>query len=117
LRVQRYKVRRAADITRDLDLIADHLTEAYQIFGEDLESAMERAAARIEEALAYMRTFATHPHRGSEHPAIRPGVRTVTHRNFIFYFEIDEASFEVRLLATFFGGADHRRQIMDRLRN
>jgi len=72
---------------------------------------------RIDNALAYMRTFATHLHRGTEHPNIRPGLRTVTHKNFIIIFEIDEALSEVRILATFFGGADHRRQIMDRLRN
>jgi plasmid stabilization system protein ParE len=64
-----------------------------------------------------MRTFATHPHRGTEHPTIRPGIRTVTNKNFVIYFEIDKASFEVGILATFFGGADQGRQIMDRLRN
>jgi hypothetical protein len=35
--------------------------------------------------------------------------------SFVFYFEIDEPSSEVGILAIFFGGADHRR-IMDRLR-
>jgi plasmid stabilization system protein ParE len=115
--VRRYRVSRAADITRDLDLIEEHLVRSYREFGDDLGNAMERAGARIEEALIYMRTFATHPHRGTEHPRIRPGIRTVTNKNFIIYFEIDEASSEVRILATFFGGADHRRQIIDRLRN
>jgi plasmid stabilization system protein ParE len=115
--VRNYRVIRAAGITHDLDLIEEHLVQAYQEFGDDLENAMERAAARIEEALAYMRTFATHPHRGTEHPTIRPGIRTVTNKKFVIYFEIDEGASEVRILATFFGGADHRRQIMDRLRN
>ena len=77
---------------------------------------MERAAGRIGEALAYMRTFGTHPHRGTEHPEIRSGLRTVTSRNFIFYFEIDDRIPEVRILAIFFGGTDHGRQILDRLR-
>jgi len=75
--VRRYRVRRAADVTRDLDLIEDHLVKTYQEFGEDFESAVERAAARIGDALVYMRTFVTHPHRGTEHPKIRPGIRTV----------------------------------------
>ncbi len=92
------------------------MVRVYQEFGEDLEPAMERAAARINEAVAYMRTFATRPHRGTEHPGIRPGIRTVTDKKFVFYFEIDEASSEVRILATFFGGADHRRQIVERFR-
>ena len=115
--MRRYRVKRAAGITHDLDLIEEYLTQAYQNFGDDLENAMDRAATRIGEVLDYMRTFATHPHRGTEHPDIRPGIRTVTSKNFIIYFEIDEASSEVRILATFFGGVDHRRQIMERLRN
>jgi plasmid stabilization system protein ParE len=115
--VRRYSVSRAADVTRDLDLIEEHLVQAYQEFGDDRENAMERATARIEEALADMRTFAAHPHRGTEHPKIGPSIRTVTNKRFIFYFEIDEPSSEVRILAIFFGGADHRRQIMDRMRN
>jgi plasmid stabilization system protein ParE len=64
-----------------------------------------------------MRTFETHPHRGTEHPAVRPGLRSVTSKSFIFYFEVDEGLSEVRILAVFFGGANHRQQIVDRLRN
>lgn len=114
--MRRHRVRRAADVTRDLDLIEGYLVQVYQDLGEDLENAAGRAAARIGEALAYMRTFEVHPHRGTEHPEIRPGIRTVTSKRFIFYFEIDESLSEVRILAVFFGGVDHRRQILDRLR-
>jgi plasmid stabilization system protein ParE len=115
--VRRYRVRRAADVTHDLDLIEDHLVHAYEAFGEDLDTAVERAADRINEALAYMRTFATHPHRGTEHAKIRPGIRTVTNKSFVFNLEIDEQSSEIRILAAFFGGIDHRQQIMDRFRD
>ena len=114
--MRRYRVRRAAGVTGDLDLIEDHLVRVYRDLGDDLEDAIERAAARIGDALAYMRTFETHPHRGTEHPRIRPGIRTVTDKSFVFYFEIDEPVSEVRILAAFFGGADHRPQILDRLR-
>jgi plasmid stabilization system protein ParE len=114
--VRRYRVRLAADVVHDLDLIEGYLVQAYQDFGDDLEETTGRAAARIEEALAYLRTFAEHPHRGTGHPEIRPGLRTVTSRRFVFYFEIDEPLAEVRVLAVFFGGVDHRRQIVDRLR-
>jgi plasmid stabilization system protein ParE len=114
--VQRHRVRRAAQVTRDLDLVEEYLVRTYQGLGDDPESASERAAERIEEALAYMRSFEVHPHRGTEHPEIRPGIRTVTSRRFIFYFEVDEAQAEVRVLAVFFGGADHRQQILERLR-
>jgi len=115
--VRRYRVRRAAGVSRDLDLIEDYLFQVYQDLGDDPERSSERAAARIDEALAYLRTFETHPHRGSEHPEIGTGVRTVTSRRFIVYFEIDEPLSEVRILAVFFGGVDHRRQILDRLRH
>ncbi|HQT84565.1 MAG: hypothetical protein B7Z58_03630 [Acidiphilium sp. 37-64-53] len=115
--MQRYNVRRAADVTRDLDLIEDHLVETYQALGEDVETSVARAAARIDDALIDLRTFVTHPHRGTGHAKIRPGIRTVTNRNFIFYFEIDDPSSEVRIIAIFFGGVDHGQQITDRLRN
>ncbi len=115
--MRRYKVRRAADVTRDLDLIEEHLVKSYQEFGEDFENAVERAAVRIDDALSYMRSFVTHPHRGTEHAKIRPGIRTVTEKNFILYFEVDDLLSEVSILAIFFGGIDHRQQIMDRLKN
>ncbi|OWJ67253.1 type II toxin-antitoxin system RelE/ParE family toxin [Inquilinus limosus] len=115
--MRRYRVRRAPGVTRDLDLIEDHLVRVYQDLGDDVANAVERAASRIDDALAYMRTFETHPHRGTEHPRIRPGIRTVTDKSFVFYFEIDEPVSEVRILAVFFGGADHRRQILGRLRH
>lgn len=82
-----YSVRSAAAVTRELDLIEDHLVQVYQSFGDDLESATERAAARINEALACMRTFESRPHRGTEHSDIQSGIRTVTSNKFILYFE------------------------------
>jgi plasmid stabilization system protein ParE len=115
--VRSYRVRRAANVAGDLDLIEEHLVKTYQEFGEDLQTAVARASARIDDALAYMRTFVTHPHRGTEQAKIQPGIRSVTNKNFIFYFEVDDLSSEVRILAIFFGSIDHRRQIMDRLRN
>jgi toxin ParE1/3/4 len=112
----RHRVRRAADVTRDLDLTEGYLVQVYQDLGDSLESAVGRAAARIDEALGYMRSFEDRPHRGTEQPQIRAGLRTVTSRRFIVYFEIDEQLSEVRILAVFFGAIDHRRQILDRLR-
>jgi plasmid stabilization system protein ParE len=114
--VRRYRVRRAANVTHDLDLIEGYLVQVYQDLGDDLESAVERTASRIDEALAYMRTFEDHPYRGTEHPEVQSDIRTVTSKRFIFYFEIDEPLSEVRVLAVFFGGVDHRQQILDRLR-
>lgn len=104
----RYRVRRSTSVAKDFDRIDDFLTKTYQDFGDDPSTAVARAAARIAEALSYMRGFETHPHRGTERPDIRPGIRTVTHNRFIFYFEIDEPNGEVRILAVYFGGMDHQ---------
>ncbi|AWK84980.1 KluB [Azospirillum thermophilum] len=104
-------------MARDLDQIEDYLFRIYQELGDDPATAADHAAHRIEEALGYLRSFTTHPHRGTEQPAIRPGIRTVTSNRIIVYFEIDDLLEEVRILAVFFGGLDHRRQILDRLRH
>jgi toxin ParE1/3/4 len=114
--VRHYRVRHAAGITGDLDLIESSLFEAYRSLGDDSESAAQLAAERIGEANACMRTFETYPHRGTEHPDIREGLRTITSNRFIFYFDIDDTLLEVRRLAVFFGGLDHRRQIADRIK-
>lgn len=115
--MQRYKVRRAAKVTHDLDLIEEYLVRVYQDLGDDLDSAMERATSRINEALAYIRTFEDDPYSRTEHPEIRSDIRTVSSKRFIFYCEVDETLSEVRVLAVFFGGVDHRQQILDRFRH
>jgi plasmid stabilization system protein ParE len=115
--VRRYRVNRAANVTHDLDLIEGYLVQVYLDLGDDLESAVERAACRIDEAQAYMRTFEEHPYCGTKHVEIRSDIRTVTNKKFIFYLEIDEPLSEVRILAVFFGGVDHGQQILDRLRH
>jgi len=113
--VRRYVVRRAVSVTRDLSAIRRHLISAYEEFGDTRQAATERAAARLREAFDDMQTFATHPHRGTVHPELKDGIRHVTDRNFVFYFEIEEQRAEVKILAVFFGGADHLRQIAERL--
>lgn len=111
-----YRVRRAAATQRDFDIIDSHLVESYQaLLGEMPEAAQARAAERIDEALAYMRTFREAPHRGTEQSHIRPGLRMVSHANFVFHFEIDEEAGIVTILAVFFGRVNHARQILERL--
>ena len=113
--MRRYAVARAVSVARDLAAIRRHLTRSYEEFGDTRQSATERAAARLREAFDYMQTFATHPHRGTLHPELKAGIRHVTHRNFVFYFEIEEQSAEVKILAVFFGGTDHLRHIVEHL--
>ncbi|MFS2010958.1 hypothetical protein ACCD06_13920 [Azospirillum sp. CT11-132] len=112
-----YKVRLAAPVARDFNLIEAHLIEAYQALGDDEERAADRAAARVDEAADYLQELAALPYRGTEHPGIRPGLRTVTKNKFVIYFRVHEERAEVLVVAVFFGGMDHRRQIVDRLRH
>jgi plasmid stabilization system protein ParE len=112
--VRRYLVRRAASVTRDLAAIRQHLISSYEEFGDTRQAATGRATVRLREAFDYMQTFASHPHRGTVHPELQAGIRHVTHRNFVFYFEIEEQGAEVKILAVFFGGSDHLRQIVGR---
>lgn len=113
--MRNYKVHQTPAVTADLERIEEFLANAYHDLGYDWMEATERVAARLLGAHAYMRTFARHPHRGTEHPAIRPGLRSVTKDRFVYYVEIDEALGEVRVLAVFFGGADHTARMRDRL--
>jgi toxin ParE1/3/4 len=110
-----YNVLPARGVVRDFTLIEDFLFKTYRDLGDDSEEAVSRAAVRVKAARAYMRTFERNPHRGTEHPEIRPGVRTVTKEKFVFYFEINETKFEVMIFAVFFGREDHRQKIIDRL--
>jgi len=112
-----YKLRPERHVGRDLDVIESYLVQTYQDFGDDLNSAVARAAARIKQALGYLETFEARPYRGTEYPQVRPGLRTVTNNRFIYYFEIDEPRSEVRILAVFFGGMDHQKQILERLQH
>lgn len=112
-----YEVRLAAPVARDFHLIEAHLIEAYQALGDDEERAADRAAARVDEAADYLQGLAYLPYRGTEHPGIRPGLRTVTKNKFVIYFRVHEERAEVLVVAVFFGGMDHKRQIVDRLRH
>ncbi|CAO3351713.1 type II toxin-antitoxin system RelE/ParE family toxin [Azospirillum palustre] len=113
--MQRYEVRYAPIVTRDFEHIVDYLVQAYLELGDDAQRATERAARRIIEATDYLRTFTAYPHRGTEHPEIQPGIRTVTSNKFIFYFSVDDSLAEVLIVAVFFGGVNHLQQIVDRL--
>jgi plasmid stabilization system protein ParE len=110
-----YAARQALAIGRDLAAIRRHLILAYEEFGDAPRAAAERATARLREAFDYMQGFAAHPHRGTVHSDLQGGIRHVTDRSFVSYFAIDETRAEVAVLAVFFVGADHGRQIAERL--
>ena len=55
------------------------------------------------------------PFQGTLRDDLMPGLRQVTKNRAIFYFLVDEAAGQVRVLATFFGGQDHLRRMLARI--
>lgn len=84
-------------------------------FGESLETANERAAERLVTIERDMRAIADVPHQGTLRPEIAPGLRNVTKGRAILHFEVDDAAQVVNVLAVFYGGQDHRSQMIARL--
>lgn len=110
-----YRVLRSAACDADIEIIFDHLFGAYQDLGEQAPDALNHATARvraIENALARLGDV---PFQGTLEPQIMPGLRHVTKDHAVFYFITDEARHEVRVLAVFFRGQDHRQHILRRI--
>jgi plasmid stabilization system protein ParE len=98
---------------RDLELIFEHLTDAYRGFGEAHDEAAEHAARRIRGIVRSAGRIAAAPNRGATHDDLGPGVRHLTLDRAIYYFLLDGET--VRVLAVFFGGQDHQRRMRLRL--
>lgn len=105
----------AADAVHDLALIQDHLTRAYGAFGESQTEAAHHAAARIEAIIATAERLAGAPFRGEAHEDLLPGLRHLALDGTVYWFLVDAAGQEVRVLAVFFGGQDHQRHMLVRL--
>jgi toxin ParE1/3/4 len=111
----RYAVERAAATDRDLAAIFDFLIASYVEFGDDEDTAIERAANRIRGIERAMLALGDAPHQGTLRSDMLPGLRSVTKNRAIFYFEVDDKRRLLRVLAIFFGGQDHRRRMLKRL--
>jgi len=107
---ERYSVERSAAAERDLDALFDFLLASYMHFGDTLECAFDRASARIERVKAELRAL-----ENALHPDMLPGMRSVTKDRAIYYFTVDDSAHVVRVLAIFFGGQDHQREMLKRL--
>ena len=110
-----FRLEFSADAERDFGLIFDHLLDSYQDFGESLESAFGRASARVLEIRKSAGRILTAPHRGERHDDILPGIRHLAIGRAIYWFDVDDSSRTVRVLAVFFGGQDHVRRMLTRL--
>lgn len=110
-----YRVIRSTATDLDLDFILDFLVGAYRDFGDPVEDAFERAAARIRGIEADMKAVGEMPRQGTLMQEIMAGLRHVTKNHAILYFNIDEGEKVVRILAVFIGSQDHRRHMLRRL--
>jgi plasmid stabilization system protein ParE len=110
-----YAVEFAAEVERDFELIFDFLEESYRNFGESAEDTIAHAVRRVEMIRATAARIGSRPHRGTLHPEMMADLRHVTIDQAIYWFFVDEDALTVRVLAIFFGGQDHVRQMLARL--
>lgn len=105
----------AAAAERDFELIFDHLCEAYQDFGDEFETAFDRAAQRILVIQNSALDLANIPCQGTLRPDILNGARFVRRDRAVFWFVANEDRKTVQVLAVFYGGQDHIRHMLTRL--
>lgn len=112
-----FKVTRALGVRADLEAIYDHLFESYLAFGDDVETARDRAERRVAGIDAEFDFLARMPFQGTLRPNLGPQIRNVTKDNAVIYFRIDEAGQHLVIEAVFFGGQDHQTAMLKRLRS
>ena len=110
-----FRLEFSVDAERDFGLIFDHLLRSYPGFGESVESALDRAEARIREIRATADRILIAPQRGEFHDDLLPGLRHLAIERAIYWFDVDNDRETVRVLALFFGGQDHVRHMLARL--
>ena len=113
----RLDVVRSADCTADLDLIPGHLFYAYRDFGDAPDIAFERAVERMRGIEDDMAALGNVPFQGTLEPQIMEGLRYATKGSAVLYFPVDERHREVQVLGIFFGGQDHRKHMLERIKD
>lgn len=110
-----FRLEFSADAERDFALIVDHLYDGCRSFGEDVQTALDHAEARVMEVRGAADLILTAPHRGEKRDDILPGLRRVTMERATYWFDIDQERRAVRVLAVFVGGRDQVRRMLTRL--
>lgn len=111
-----FKVLRSHACDADLEAIFDFLFRSYQELGDAPDDAFERAAERVLGIEAALEALGEVPFQGALEPAIMAGLRHVTKDRAVFWFTLDEGLQDLRVLAVFFGGQDHRTHLLQRIR-
>ena len=105
----------AEEAINDLELITEHLTQAYCGFGEPLAEATRHAQLRIESIIAVAERLATTPFRGESRDDLLPGLRHLALDRAVYWFRSRAVQREIQMLAVFFGGQDHQRRMLVRV--
>ncbi len=111
----RFRIEFSAEAERDFALIFDHMFESYRSFGMRMETALDHCEDRIRDIRAGADGLGAALFRGERHDDLLPGLRHLTIDRAIYWFDVDEAEQRFRILAIFFGGQDHVRQMLMRL--
>jgi plasmid stabilization system protein ParE len=110
-----FRLERHPLVEADLTAIAGFLLDSAVSFGRSFEEAEDLATERIQAFLRETQALRRAPYRGTLRPELGPGLRNITIDRFIVYFQIEEATKTVRILAVFFGGQDHTRRMLARM--
>lgn len=110
-----WEIEFSAAAERDLELIFFHLADSFVEFGTSRSAAAEQALARVQNIRDKAGRIASAPQRGEAHDELLPGLRHLTLDKAIYWFLVDEKQGRVRVLAIFYGGQDHQRQMLLRL--
>ena len=102
----RWTVVFAAAAEDDLALIEAFLAASYLDFGEPADEAARHAEARIDAIITAAERLAAASFRGEAHDDLMPGLRHLALDRAIYWFDVDEPSRQVKVLAVFFGGQD-----------
>jgi plasmid stabilization system protein ParE len=100
---------------RDLELISQHLFDAYLAFGESGPDAFAHVEARIGKLLLSIRKLIETPFIGTLRSDLLPGLRYLRRDGAAIWFVPYEEREAIYILAIFFGGQDHTTRMLARL--
>ena len=111
-----WRIERSPETDADLRSIFEFLIESHLAFEHDLSEAFQKASDRTDRIEDAIGSLLMTPYQGTLRPELGPGIRSVTKDRAILYFDIDADAEIIRILAVFYGGQDHRRAMLARLR-
>lgn len=105
----------AEEAINDLMLITVYLTQSYCGFGEPPAEANRHAQVRNKAIIFAAERLATAPFRGECHHDLLLGLCHLALDRAVTWFRPCSEQREIQVLAVFFGGHDHQRQMLVRL--